>query len=363
MSGTSGVGGPIWDAERATPEWLTLALRRSGAAGDSRVVRRSVTRTLRTGTADLYWLALEYDPGAPPLAPAGLVLKLARADAEARSGAKEVQFYERVAPEMPNPPVPRCFDIGRSTGGREWHLLLEDVSQGREQPPYNLPPTEPMCGLAVDSLAQLHAHWWEHPRLGRDVGERPTDVTIEAAAERAERTAEAFVAFLGDRLPPARRRVYDRLLAGQRALRRRQMARPLTLVHGDPHWWNFFYPQASSDGTGTQGPAILYDWEMWGVAPAASDLAHAIANAWFPERRQRLEQPLLRRYHAGLLEHGVGDHTWNECWDDYRLFVATNPFTPAFQWRRGTSPLVWWANLERAMLSFEDLGCEEFVRA
>ncbi len=86
-----------------------------------------------------------------------------------------------------------------------------------------------------------------------------------------------------------------------------------------------------------------------------------IANAWFPERRQRLERPLLRRYHAALRRHGVGGYAWADCWDDYRLLVATNPFTPAFQWQRGGAPLVWWANLERAMHAFEDLGCAEFL--
>jgi hypothetical protein len=29
---------------------------------------------------------------------------------------------------------------------------------------------------------------------------------------------------------------------------------------------------------------------------------------WYPERRRRLEQPLLDRYHAGLVAHGVTDY-------------------------------------------------------
>jgi hypothetical protein len=102
---------------------------------------------------------------------------------------------------------------------------------------------------------------------------------------------------------------------------------------------------------------LLIDWAFWTAAPGMADLAHAIALAWFPERRRRLERPLLEHYHRELRKRGVAGYDWDECWEDYRLFAATRPFTPAFQWQRQASPLVWWNNLERAMLTFEDLDC------
>lgn len=207
MSGNGGAGGPIRGAEEATPEWLTQALRRSGAVSEERVVRRSVTRTLRTRSADVYWLALEYESGGPPPAPAALILKVARADAPAAGAAKKIAFYRLVAPEMPGFPAPRCFDLAAGADGREWHLFLEDVSVGRHQPPYNLPPTEPICALAVECLARLHAAWWQHARLDRDLGQLPTQSAVDEADDRAERMVGDFLEFLGDRLSAARRTV------------------------------------------------------------------------------------------------------------------------------------------------------------
>jgi aminoglycoside phosphotransferase (APT) family kinase protein len=218
-----------------------------------------------------------------------------------------------------------------------------------------VPPPEPLCIAALECLARLHAAWWAHPRLGQDIGDALTEAALLELVMRVEQTVERFVAFLGDRLPLARRRVYDRLLSCQLALRRRQVARPPTLIHGDAHWWNYLYPREAG------GRVLLFDWQLWAVAPVAGDLAHAVALSWFPERRRRLERRLLRGYHDSLCRLGVRGYAWDACWHDYRLFVAKLAFTPAIQWERHIPAVVWWSNLERAMLAFEDLDCEELL--
>src|SRR5438132_1203024 len=86
-----------------------------------------------------------------------------------------------------------------------------------------------------------------------EVGSRatPTAGNLAQTVERTERTVQAFLQFLGDRLSAPRRRVFERLLANQASLRGRQIARPHTVVHGDAHWWNFLYPRESNgDGGG-----------------------------------------------------------------------------------------------------------------
>jgi hypothetical protein len=79
--------------------------------------------------------------------------------------------------------------------------------------------------------------------LGRDIGVGWNDPRIDQLAEGPEQVVvAAFVAYLGDALSPRRRQIYEQLLAVQPALRRRQMARPLTITHGDAHWGNFLFP-------------------------------------------------------------------------------------------------------------------------
>jgi aminoglycoside phosphotransferase (APT) family kinase protein len=92
-------------------------------------------------------------------------------------------------------------------------------------------------------------------------------------ADPMEHLVPAFLGFLGDRLAPARRRVFERTLAARPALRRRQQAGARTLVHGDAHWWNFLYPNdPRRDAT------RVIDWGSWQLGAPADDLAFALAH-------------------------------------------------------------------------------------
>jgi hypothetical protein len=378
----TGEGGAVLTrAEQATPSWLTGVLRRSGVLPEGRVEAVDVAPR-SSSQATLVRLTPRYaalEGAAPPAAPRALLLKLAPArPGPAALPSADVAFFRHVAPRTPDLPTPRVFDAAQDVAEGPWHLLMEDVSDTHTQPPYPVPPTEPHCFAAVGVLAALHAAWWERPELpavAAAAGVRvPTEADLARLVERTERTVTAFVAFLGDRLPPARRTIFARLLAGQVALRRRQLARPRTVVHGDAHWWNFLYPRPEAGEGPAGGPesgaraagaarVLLIDWAFWETGPALGDLAGKIAGDWFPERRRRLERPLLEHYHRELGRHGVTGYPWRACWEDYRLFAATRPLTLAFRWQRGERPLVWWNNLERALLAFDDLGCAELLDA
>jgi hypothetical protein len=82
---------------------------------------------------------------------------------------------------------------------------------------------------------------------------------------------------------------------------------------------------------------------------------------WFPERRARLKQCLLRRYHRRLGEGGVEAYDWESCWYDYRFAVIGYLFYPIWQWSTDHPDFIWWHHLERLMLAFQDLGCEELL--
>jgi hypothetical protein len=70
---------------------------------------------------------------------------------------------------------------------------------------------------------------------------------------------------------------------------------------------------------------------------------------------------LLGRYHQQLLAAGVTDYGWEELWWDYRLCVLRKLFLPPHQWATGHSPSIWWNHLQRVLLAFDDLGCEELL--
>jgi hypothetical protein len=128
----------------------------------------------------------------------------------------------------------------------------------------------------------------------------------------------------------------------------------MTVVFEDVHAGNFLYPRDPS-----RHSLKMIDWEQWHVNIGPHDLAYMMGLFWFPERRARLELPLLHRYHERLVAGGVQGYSWDECWADYRLSIARTLFVPVWQWGRERPPDIWWNHLERISSAFEDLQCIE----
>jgi hypothetical protein len=125
---------------------------------------------------------------------------------------------------------------------------------------------------------------------------------------------------------------------------------------GETIAWNFFYPRDPARDT-----VCIIDWHEWGIDVGTNDLAELIVLWWYPERRARMEQPLLRRYHRRLMEHGVGDYDWEQCWNDYRSSAIRILLYPVMMHAEGRPPTTWWPILERAVLAFQDLGCVDLL--
>ena len=111
----------------------------------------------------------------------------------------------------------------------------------------------------MDTWAAFHGFWWRHPRLGHGVGTFLDEAALaEIGVERRKRYAR-FADTLGDRLPPAARSLYDRLLDTlDRVVTPAFVYENCTLVHGDAHVWNLLYPR-----DGVASGVRLIDWASW----------------------------------------------------------------------------------------------------
>lgn len=343
----------------AAAEHLTAALRRSGVLGDGRVVGVVATHTFRKQRSHTFWLNLIYD-GPAAGAPASVVLKTGHPGGDGRpayANRNEVAFYRDVAPALPEGVVPCCFEASAATDINPWHILLEDLTQSHVvATEWPLPPTFAQCELMVAALARFHATWWDDPRLGISIGNwpgaDPWDLTRQRLAEQLAQFCDRFSEFM----PPERRTLYERLLDRAPGLARIQARRHLTLVHGDAHTWNVFLPRDGVDDN-----ARLFDWEAWSIDIATDDLAYMMAMLWYPDRRRRMEQPVLDRYHADLVGHGVRGYDRQALDNDYRLSALWLITRPVGQALSNIVPRVWWNNLERIWLAVDDLGCRELL--
>lgn len=347
----------------ATPEWLSAVLRDAGVLPEGHVRQVRVVAEGRQAGTVFARLEVGYAPDAPATAPRKLFLKTPRPDRPvaltSRLGQREVTFYTRLAAGVPELPSIRCFAAAHAPASGAWHLLLEDVADTHTQTPWPVPPSQGVCEQAVDALAALHAHWWDHPRLEQDLGAPITAADVRRGIAEADRLVRGLLEFLGDRLSPDRRRVYERALAALPALWAwfgRRTAK--TLCHGDAHLWNFLFPRHEG-----ARPVYLCDWQTWAPGVPTLDLVTMIVLDWYPERRARLERGLVRRYHARLQAPGVRDYDWDACWHDYRMAAVNALFTPPWRWDNGTAAPYWWPHLETAMAAFEDLGAAALLDA
>jgi hypothetical protein len=89
---------------------------------------------------------------------------------------------------------------------------------------------------------------------------------------------------------------------------------PFTLVHHDFDGENLFF--SVIDG---QPSIAIIDWQLTTRARGPVDVAWRIGSQSEPTDRRKHELDLLQRYHRLLVEQGVSDYNFDQCWNDYRL--------------------------------------------
>jgi len=341
----------------ADPAHLTDVLRRAGTLGEGRVREATVESSRPTFLSRIVRLRLTYDNGAAG-APGSLILKTALPGSGVgpESGRSEVEFYTKVATAITRPAVPRCFDADFDAETKAWHLLLEDLADTHFiATKWPLPPTMSQCERIVCTMARFHGAWWDDARLGVSVGTLTDETAAKQYVQSCADQFKRFADFLGDRLSRERRDLYERFLAAApRLLARHLSHRNLTVVHGDAHIWNCFLAKDGDDDR-------FFDWDVWRVSVATSDLAYMMATHWYPERRRRAERPLLDRYHAELVAQGVRGYDRAALDADYRLSALWQLMTPVWQASIDLPPVIWWSHLERITLAVDDLGGRDLL--
>jgi hypothetical protein len=67
-------------------------------------------------------------------------------------------------------------------------------------------------------------------------------------------------------------------------------------------------------------PALtLIDWQLIHYGPGVCDISYFFIFSLPVNLRRQAERELLQLYHAALVEHGVTDYSFEQCWQDYRL--------------------------------------------
>ena len=340
--------------ESVTAAWLTGALRTT--IPDAEVTAVAVLDQ-HSGTTGRLRLALEHAPGAR--GPETVFVKLAPNTESQRKlvaamdmGRKEARFYTELAEEVPLR-VPGCFFAAHGEERTEYVMVLEDLEASGCTFTNRLESGPEGHGLnVVESLARLHAHFWEDPRFDDELAWVGPALRGKRGAQYIGMALEQFA----DQMPPVFTELCQLYIDHDDEIVELWDEGERTLVHGDTHAGNQF---VDGDRAG------LYDWAVITRAPGIRDLAIYLGNSVPTEVRQTEEKGWLEAYRQTLLDAGVDAPAPEILWDRYRRLVL-------YSWIGGTTTAAMgnrWQPIEVGMLGMEratqtcaDLGTVDAYR-
>ena len=303
--------------EAITPEWLTHAL---GWSVQSVEVEPVPAGSGFVGQAA--HLRLTYDRPEEG-APTAMFAKLSSPVPEVREQLRsiglfetEAGFYRDLGPEIPVR-IPRAYAAIYSDDTAESLLLLEEIGHMRFGD--NVTGCSPEdARLVIRTLAELHAHFWNSPRLKRLAWLRTADHDVASATPLYEAMLPAFEQRFAEIVPASALHAARTLGQGFGEWMQQQGTGPQTLAHGDFRPDNFAFDE--------QGP-VVFDWQGLRRSRGTRDLAYFLAFGVAVEQRRSTEHDLLHLYHETLLENGVKDYRFDDLQANYRTSLGSPVLT------------------------------------
>ena len=293
-----------------TPEWLTAALRQSGALADTTVKSLEWTPLARGRLSRIVRIRPDFAPGGKA-GPRSIIGKFHPLNPVSREhaipfAAAETGFYRHLAagPELR---TPLCYYSRHDAKSSRFVLLIEDLEaalRGFEQDTCSPNDAE----LALRQLGAFHAAWWDG--RGRS---RPAFLKRLEDSEHAALQGPGLPALLADN--PAIDSESRASAKREYALVRDRLSRaPLTVVLDDLHVGNLFRSR------NPEKPTIAFiDFQFVCLARGPVDVARLLAGSLKTETRRAVEMRLLRTYHDALTSGGVTNYSYADCLRDYRL--------------------------------------------
>jgi thiamine kinase-like enzyme len=212
---------------------------------------------------------------------------------------REITMFDQVIGSSPLSAVTCLAAVTEPDGS--FVLILEDLAAHWEVGDQVVGATLAQAEAIVDALAAFHAHWWEHPHL-HTMSWLPT----QDAPQYLAVVPEIYRVGLGvlqqhwaDRLPAEAIDLAGRLAPRFEEIMLRTARGPNTITHGDTRLDNVFFSRANP----SQVKFIDFQLSMRGRGVA--DLAYLISNSVPHSIASVHWRSLIRRWIAGLAEHGV----------------------------------------------------------
>ncbi|MGB7342005.1 MAG: hypothetical protein WBC91_24130 [Phototrophicaceae bacterium] len=339
----------ITNVQYIKPSIITAILRANTILADSEFVSKvSQTALEKTPHYRSYTFAVQYnDFRTQRHAPDHLQIKLGTKDA--KDAKRELDFYERIARSMQQRSTaplrfPTCYDAYYDDLSQQFHLILEGVSREYAVAKDSMPPTSRHREQLIDTLATLHAYWWEHPLLG-DLSSLPTQETLTRHNAALQNKFTELKETVGKHLNPKHIELLAMIASGlpKSSQDRMLTGKGLTIIHGNLSPKTILYSLRDT---------MLINWQDWAISFGTDDLAMMIPLYWSKQLRDFQEKPLLKRYYDGLIKANVQDYSWQMLNYDYKASLAHIIGKFLLQWTWNKHSRGHWRMMEIAIENF-----------
>jgi hypothetical protein len=228
----------------------------------------------------------------------------------------EIVFYGRLRRELD-------IETPLGLGGRfdpdskRFILLMEDLTL--RSPHINTMMDDDNVAVVealLDTLAKLHARYWQSPRFSSDMSwvQNHVEGGIETLFDGfvrdhvvKELAREKFKREFTQELGATEADLYT----GEKALKRHYAKLPQTFLHGDAHFGNTYVMPNGAGG--------LLDWQVCARGFLMIDVGYLIQTALSVDMRRKKERELLAFYRDRLCSFGAKDVPSPETlWLEYR---------------------------------------------
>ncbi len=254
----------------------------------------------------LYRIALTGD-GVPGSVPKSVVAKFPTLDEGARANvttplgfySNEVNFYNEGVPITPIGTA-RAYTAQFDEPTGDFVLVLEDVADRRCED-QTVGCEIPSAEVAIDALAQMHAHWWNADFAAlpwiKSYVNPPYPQVIAGMFAQAWPIALEVV---GDQLPAHIKAYGDRFPSLVEWFLSEASEPPLTLCHGDFRLDNLFF------ATNPEHPPVtVLDWQIAFRGNPGYDLGYFMSQSLATETRRKVESDLIDRYVGDVTAKGI----------------------------------------------------------
>jgi len=295
--------------------WLTRRLR---GAGHPTVNVESFTRQ-QIGTGQIgKCVRFDLQVTGDDTAPRSVVGKFPSDDPLSRESGiqlkayiKEASFYRTLQSRV-FINTPRCYYAEIEGDGPEFALLLEDLSPAQQGDQLS-GCSEAVARIAIQQLVGLQVPGWcDHSLLGYTWLESPELLGGGAMRQLYRDKLPDFISRYAQQLSADELAIIEAVGCSDRVIGR-PLGDRFSLVHGDYRLDNLLITQSSDEPT-----TVCVDWQSIILGDPLTDVGYFIGAGLLPELRRSVEEDIVRDYHCALLNNGIENFGWAQCWEDYR---------------------------------------------